>query len=162
MRAKRKDANHHSVLDHIVSLGWSALDLASFGAPVDLAVGKPGIAALVEIKDGAKPPSKRKITKEGQALRERWEGPYLVVTSPADAEQQLARLESDRHYHRDILEIASHIGRSVLPHVEMALCLGCGVTNRIRWIPEYPSGSRQPQNIRCESCGSENLKREKA
>jgi hypothetical protein len=93
VRACRKDANHGSVLDRILSIGWSALDLAQYGAPVDLAVSKGRTCALVEIKDGSKPPSARKITKAGQAARDRWQGPYLVVTSPDDAEQQLAALE---------------------------------------------------------------------
>ena len=93
MRVFRKDANHGLVLHHIISLGWSALDLAQYGAPVDLAVCKGRAYALVEIKDGNKPPSARKITKAGQKARDGWEGPYLVVTSPEDAEQQLHELE---------------------------------------------------------------------
>lgn len=94
VRARRKDANHVPVADHIASLGWIVLDLAQYGAPVDLAVSKGNKCALVEIKDGAKPPSKRKLTEDGQALRDRWESPYLIVTSPEDAEQQLAQLEN--------------------------------------------------------------------
>lgn len=93
MRARRKDANHHEVAGYLRSIGWSVLDLATHGVSVDLAVGKPGIACLVEVKDGAKPPSARQLTDEEKKLRDRWEGPYLVVTSPEDAEAQLAQLE---------------------------------------------------------------------
>lgn len=91
-RANRKDANHGEISDHIRSLGWSVLDLAQHGLSVDLAVGRPGMAALVEIKDGSKPESERRLTEKEIALRKNWEGPYLVVTSPEDAEGQLNAL----------------------------------------------------------------------
>jgi hypothetical protein len=99
MRARRKDANHATVADHIASLGWSVFDLAQYGAPVDLAIGKHGrygLAALVEIKDGSKPPSKRKITSDGLELFNRWQGPIFVFTSIEDATSQLACFEEGR------------------------------------------------------------------
>ena len=99
VRAHKKDANHDEVADRIMSLGWSVFDLAKYGAPVDLAIGKlgrSGLAALVEIKDGTKPPSKRKLTKEGEDLFKRWEGPIFIFTSPDDAQSQLACFEEGK------------------------------------------------------------------
>lgn len=98
-RAARKDSNHQEVMDHIISLGWTVFDLAKYGAPVDLAIGKfgrYGLGALVEIKDGSKPPSKRKLTKEGEDLFKRWEGPIFIFTSPDDAQSQLACFEEGK------------------------------------------------------------------
>jgi hypothetical protein len=99
MRAYKKDANHDEVVNRIQSLGWSVLDLAKYGAPVDIAFGKlgrMGLCGLGEIKDGNKPPSKRKLTKEGEALFKRWEGPIFTFTSPDDAQSQLACFEEGK------------------------------------------------------------------
>jgi hypothetical protein len=51
-------------------------------------VGKPGgFAALVEIKRAG-----HKLTPKEQEVRDRWEGPYILATTPADAERQLNEL----------------------------------------------------------------------
>jgi hypothetical protein len=89
-RAARRDANHQSVGDHLRKLGWSVLDLADAGDGVpDLAVAMPGFAALVEIKDGSKPPSARKLTPKEQKVKDNWQGPYVVALSGEDAAVQL-------------------------------------------------------------------------
>ena len=93
MRARRKDANHVPVGDGLRAAGYSVLDLAQYGVSVDYAVGKPGFAALVEVKDGSKPPSARKLTPAEIDLQTRWQGPYVVVISLEDAIQQLEALE---------------------------------------------------------------------
>ncbi len=90
-RAARKDSNHNSIGDYLRSLGWSVLDLSRLGGGVpDMVVGKPGIAVLMEVKnlDG----KGIKLTPDEQQVRDRWEGPYLVVTSPQDAAEQLLAL----------------------------------------------------------------------
>jgi hypothetical protein len=93
-RAARRDANHKSVGDHLRALGWSVLDLADAGDGVpDYAIGKPGIAVLVEVKDGSKPPSARKLTEKEQWVRDNWTGPYIVALSGEDAAAQLLALE---------------------------------------------------------------------
>lgn len=74
------------------ALGWSVLDLAKYGVSVDLVVGKPGFAALVEVKDGSKPPSKRQLTDDEIKLKENWSGPYIVALSEEDAATQLEAL----------------------------------------------------------------------
>lgn len=77
-------------------MGWSVLDLAQYGVSVDYAVGKPGFAALLEVKDGSKPPSARKLTDNEKKLRDSWEGPYVVALSLEDAVRQLAALWRER------------------------------------------------------------------
>jgi hypothetical protein len=89
-RAARRDANHRTVGDYLRALGWSVLDLADAGDGVpDYAVGKPGFAALVEVKDGAKPPSARKLTEKEQRVRDDWQGPYVIALDGPDAATQL-------------------------------------------------------------------------
>jgi hypothetical protein len=91
LRAKRRDANHKDVGDLLRSLGWSVLDLADHGEGVpDYAVAKDGWAALLEVKDGDKPPSKRKLTEAEQRVKDNWQGPYIVATSPSEAVAELA------------------------------------------------------------------------
>lgn len=92
MRARRKDANHVEVSDGLRAAGYSVLDLAEHGVSVDCAVGWPGGAALVEIKDGAKPPSARQLTQKEIELRNNWQGPYLIALSVEDALTQLERI----------------------------------------------------------------------
>ncbi len=95
MRAKRKDANHNEVAEHIDACGWSVFDTSAlgYGFP-DLLVGKPGFNCVVEIKDGAKPPSARELTKAERDFRDNWTGPYIVATCPTDALVQLDALYS--------------------------------------------------------------------
>ena len=88
MRAKRRDANHRSVADGIRAAGWCFLDLADHGDGVPDGIAsrandnRPGYTtALIEIKDGSKPPSARKLTPKEQAVRDAWQGHYIVATS---------------------------------------------------------------------------------
>lgn len=91
MRAKRRDANHREVGDALRELKWSVLDLADHGDGVpDYAVSKNGFVALLEVKDGSKPPSARKLTPAEQRVKNSWQGPYIVATSATDAIAQLA------------------------------------------------------------------------
>ena len=92
-RAARRDANHQSVGDYLRALGWSVLDLADAGDGVpDYAVGQPGFAALLEVKDGSKPPSARKLTEKEQKVKDSWQGPYVIALSGEDAAAQLVML----------------------------------------------------------------------
>lgn len=89
-RAARRDANHKDVGDYLRDLGWSVLDLADLGDGCpDYAVSKPNWAALVEVKDGSKPPSARKLTPKEQKVKDDWQGPYVVALSGEDAAVQL-------------------------------------------------------------------------
>ncbi len=92
-RAARRDANHKDVGDYLRALGWSVLDLADMGDGCpDYAVSMPQFAALVEVKDGAKPPSARKLTEKEQKVKDGWQGPYVIALSGEDAAAQLVML----------------------------------------------------------------------
>jgi len=51
----------------------------------DIVVGHRGRNYLVEIKDGSKPPSSRKLTKDEQEFFDLWKGQIDVVESTIDA-----------------------------------------------------------------------------
>ena len=57
------------------------------GCP-DLLVGIKGVTHLVEVKDGAKPPSRRTFTPDQRRWIERWHGaPVAVLTDEATARE---------------------------------------------------------------------------
>jgi len=89
-QAARTDANHRDVVKYIRQCGMSVADLSGVGKGVpDLLVGWRGWCCLVEVKDGAKPPSKQQLTKAESDWRAAWAGPYIIATSPENAVEQL-------------------------------------------------------------------------
>jgi len=95
MRARpRKDANHTDIVGTFRACHCSVLDTAALGngAPdlvVSLNINK---TLLIEIKDGTKPPSQRKLTPDEQKFRDNWKGDYRIVTSVDDVIQLLCEL----------------------------------------------------------------------
>ena len=87
MRHRAKtDANQAAVVDALRRIGCSVRSTASIGAGFpDLAVGYRGQNFLLEVKDGAKAPSARKLTDEEKRFALEWRGHYVVVTSANDA-----------------------------------------------------------------------------
>lgn len=87
-RAAKVDANHADVVAALRKIGCSVVSLASVGAGVpDLMVGYRGRNWALEVKDGSKPPSARKLTDDEAAFMAAWRGQYAVVES---AEQAVA------------------------------------------------------------------------
>lgn len=85
MRARRVDANHAEIVAAFRQLGYSVADTSRLGNGFpDLVVAKAGRTVLVEVKDGAKPPSARKLTEDEQTFAGAWRGEYRVVESVDD------------------------------------------------------------------------------
>ena len=90
MRAKRVDSNHGQIRDYLRSTGWSVFDASALGRGFpDLVVARRGLTALVEVKDGAKCESARKLTDAQAKFWKDWPGVKIVAKSPEDAELQL-------------------------------------------------------------------------
>lgn len=70
-RAARTDANKAEIVEAFKAAGCSVYDLQQ---PVDLLVGANMQTMLVEIKNGAKAPSKQKYTKAQVAFLATWKG----------------------------------------------------------------------------------------
>ena len=81
-RYGKTDANHSVIVAAFRKLGCSVLSLAPLGngAP-DLAVGYGGLTCLVEVKDGAKPPSAQALTPDQKQFMDTWTGGVRLVNS---------------------------------------------------------------------------------
>ena len=99
-RAARKDLNQNEIAEHLKNHGWAIADTSrlGFGFP-DIVASKGGyFTAVVECKDGSKPPSDRRLTEAEQKFRKNWTGPYVLAVSPEDALTQLEALYSRTLY----------------------------------------------------------------
>lgn len=82
----RLDANHAAVVAALRRAGMAPLSLASVGGGCpDLVVGWRGVNVFLEIKDGNRPPSARKLTAQEREFHATWAGQVAVVTSPEEA-----------------------------------------------------------------------------
>lgn len=91
-RAAKVDQNQAEVVEALRKAGASVMHLhaVGMGCP-DLLIGFRGVNLLLEIKDGKKPPSARKLTEMQEVWHVIWEGQACVVNS---AEEALAVLFS--------------------------------------------------------------------
>lgn len=85
--------NHTDVGNYLRNLGWSVLDIADHGDGVpDYAVSKDGYAALVEVKRPG-PPCMRKLTPKERAIKDAWQGGYVIAQSGEEAAAELLILQ---------------------------------------------------------------------
>jgi hypothetical protein len=85
-RAAKVDATQAAIVSALRAAGAGVLSLAALGRGVpDLLIWYRGGYLLLECKDGAKPPSHRKLTQDQQDWMAEWPGEVHVVLSPADA-----------------------------------------------------------------------------
>ena len=95
-RARRVDANQAEIMAAARAMGCSVADTSSIGNGFpDLVIGlvtlKGRINLIVEVKDGAKPPSARKLTGDEREFRDAWRGQYAVVSSIDELRELLAQ-----------------------------------------------------------------------
>jgi hypothetical protein len=81
--APRIDANQTAIVAAFRKLGCAVEIITK---PVDLAVARNGRTLLVEVKDGAKSPSQRRLTPAQQKFRDSWPDMVPIVESIADVE----------------------------------------------------------------------------
>jgi len=85
-RIRRVDDNQKSIVDVFRGLGASVQILSDVGKGCpDLLIGIFGKNFLIEIKDGAKPESARKLTKFERIFFDRWKGHVCVINSEREA-----------------------------------------------------------------------------
>lgn len=85
-RAAKVDDNQAEIVAALRRAGCSVCSLAGVGKGCpDLAVGLRGVTYLLEVKDGSKCPSKRRLTAGEQQWHETWRGHVAVVSSVDEA-----------------------------------------------------------------------------
>ena len=83
---KRIDANQPEIVKALRAVGASVQSLAEVGRGVpDLLVGYRGKQHLLEVKDGSKPPSARRLTEDEQNWHDAWRGKVWVVKTVDEA-----------------------------------------------------------------------------
>lgn len=94
-RAARTDENHREVSDYFRALGCSVHSTHRVGDGFpDIVVGTVGLNLLVEIKDGRKPPSRRRLTGDERRFVESWRGRVEIVESMDDVTDLIDRYRS--------------------------------------------------------------------
>lgn len=90
-RIAKTDANQPDIVSALRGVGASVCLLSQVGSGVpDLLVGFRGINLLMEVKDGNKPPSSRKLTKDQEDWHSEWRGQVVVVTTVEEAVSALS------------------------------------------------------------------------
>jgi len=85
-RAAKIDSNQNEIVEALRRCGASVLITSQLKNCFDILVGYNGINYIVEIKDGKKPPSQRKLTQGEIKFRDNWRGgKYYVIESVDDA-----------------------------------------------------------------------------
>ena len=86
-RAAKTDDNQAEIVAALRVVGCSVLPLHAVGqgCPDLLVATRQGEMVLIEIKDGSKPPSARKLTPDQIAFHAAWRGRIAVVTSVREA-----------------------------------------------------------------------------
>jgi hypothetical protein len=94
--ARKKDSNHEAIVTALRARGASVETVESgHGGVPDLMCGYLGVTELLEVKDGAKPPSARKLNADQLAWHRQWRGrPVVVVKSVDEALAVLARIRA--------------------------------------------------------------------
>jgi hypothetical protein len=84
---KRVDSNQQAIVKALRACGASVeprLSQVGHGVP-DLLVGFRGVNLLMEVKDGDKSESRRRLTPDEQEWIQTWRGQYVIVNSVEDA-----------------------------------------------------------------------------
>jgi hypothetical protein len=91
---KRVDANQTVVVAALRAVGAEVCHLHAVGRGVpDLLIGFRGQNFLLEVKDAAQPPSKRKLTPDERVWHDRWRGQVWIVCSADDALRAIGAIE---------------------------------------------------------------------
>lgn len=95
-RAARIDANQNEIVNALRLAGVSVqlLHAVGGGCP-DLLCGYRGRCYTLEVKDGAKPPSKRRLTPDQVEWHESWRGHVAVVHNVSEAFAAVGVNEAD-------------------------------------------------------------------
>jgi hypothetical protein len=89
-RAARRDANEGDIIKAMRAEGAYVKQINDEGL-FDLLVSHRGETLLVEVKDGAKPPSARRLTDAEQKFHDEWPGSDLYIVNSVEEALLLLR-----------------------------------------------------------------------
>jgi hypothetical protein len=92
-RKARTDANQTEIVKHFRDHGFYVLHVHQLKNCVDIMVSKGLVTAAVEIKDGKKVPSARKLTDGELKFKEEWRGLWRLCESKEDAYKIMVEME---------------------------------------------------------------------
>jgi hypothetical protein len=93
-KAAKIDANQKQIVAALRQAGCSVQSLATVGKGCpDLVVGRDGKNFLIEVKDGAKVPSAKKLTEDEKRWHQNWSGQVAIVE---DVDQALQLIEMEQ------------------------------------------------------------------
>jgi len=78
-RAAKVDDNQKEVVALFRKLGWTVLIISQLKNCADIIVSKNSRTVTIEIKDGSKPLSARKLSEGEIKFRDSWQGEYALV-----------------------------------------------------------------------------------
>jgi hypothetical protein len=90
-RAARVDANQEQIVSAMRACGATVRIVTQGDGLPDLLVGYRGYTILMEVKDGRKPPSARRLTEEEQKFFENWTGGMLAIVNSVDEALELLK-----------------------------------------------------------------------
>ena len=86
-RAAKVDDNQSEVVAYFRKTGWTVLIISQLKNCCDIFVSKNGRTVAIEIKDGKKPPSARKLSDGEIKFKEEWQGEYALIESIEDIQK---------------------------------------------------------------------------
>ena len=92
-QAAKVDANSAEIISAFRKLGCSVLPMHTLKNACDCAVGLNGKTVLVEIKDGKKPPSQKRLTAGESKFHAEWKGAIFIVYDIEDVINLVKGLE---------------------------------------------------------------------
>jgi len=91
-RANRIDANQNEIVNALRKVGaYVRIVTMGDGVP-DLLVGYRGFTILMEVKDGNKTPSQRKLTEAEQKFFDEWTGGLIAIVQSVEDALAILRL----------------------------------------------------------------------
>lgn len=96
-RAAKVDDNQKEVVALFRKLGWYVLIISQLKNCCDIVVSKNNVTIAIEIKDGKKPPSSRKLSEGELKFKSEWKGLYELVICDEDVISVNKRYNGDTH-----------------------------------------------------------------
>ncbi len=89
----RIDRNQPEIVEHFRKHGFYVLHVHQLKNCVDIMVSKGKVTAAVEIKDGEKVPSARRLTEGELKFKNEWKGHWYLCENKEDADKIMADME---------------------------------------------------------------------